>query len=671
GGVSAPHSRFAQLFRKRRWIAVAAAIVAFSAFVWQSRFNSRLSLAPNHTVVIAEFANNSSEAYFDHSLTEALRVTLRQSSYLNVMSRQQITAALQRMALPPDHELDPATAVVMARREGAGLVIAGGIERLGASYVLTSKIIDAGSGETLKMRRIEVSRVEKVLSGMDELARNVRTDLGESLQLISKSSRPLDKVTTFSLEALELYSRGNRLEAQGKYADAIKLKERALELDSLFAMAVSDLSYDYRKIGNRKKALFYHRRVLPLLDRVTERERLAMLVTYYGPSFELDYAQAYNYANQWTLLFPNDAIGHATSAHLAMFAGDYDAALRENRRAMELDSSLAGVTYSNSGFTEALAGRAEKALEFFRKSKSLRPDYLALDGYLAQAHWIRGELDSAEQTFRSILHTGDAMRKAKTHAHLAALYFFRGQLSNALAECRAGIQASQQGDHPDEAAYFHYMLGEIERERGQFDEARRELKLAIRRCPSPFYELGLAGVSLAAMGDRKEAQALVSRLTAMESDDPYFRKLKRSYINYIRGELAFRANRFQEALGFFSKVGRIYRGDPFYLLARERVARCTAKLLPSRAIELYQNLLDAKGESTMAFLASVRNGGLWTSRLWPEALLELGQLYANAHDTTRAVECLEDVLRFWQNADPSYARAEQARSLLASLQGTN
>ena len=265
---------------------------------------------------------------------------------------------------------------------------------------------------------------------MDKLVVNVREDLGESIAQISESSMPLAKVTTPSLKALQLYSRGNLLEQQGKYAEAVELKEKAIAIDSFFVMAISDLSYDYRKIGNHTKALYYHQKVLPLIDRVTERERFAILMTYYGPSFELDYNKALQIARKHILMYPNDALAYWYLGHTAMFAGDYQTAIESNQRALKLDSSFAGFYYSNTGFTYALAGNANKALTFLKKSKEIRPTNLELDSYIARVLWMKGDLDSSEIIFRSILPKANVAIKAKTHAQLVALYHFQGRLQN-------------------------------------------------------------------------------------------------------------------------------------------------------------------------------------------------------------------------------------------------
>jgi len=659
-----PAYSFLRRYRTTIFAAIAGILILLISYYL---LNPPISLTSNDYIMVSEFQNQTNEDVFNHSLTEALWVTIRQSSYINPLSRDRITGALERMKLPPTQQLDEATSLAIARRENAHFVISGNIAQVGMKYVLTSKIINSQSGDILRMRRVELNKIEDVLGGMDRLAKNIREDLGESLKQISESSMPLLKVTTPSLRALELYSQANFLEQQGKYAEAIDLKEMAVAIDSLFVMAISDLSYDYRKIGNHTKALYYHQKVLPLIDRVTERERYEILMTYYGPSFELEYDVALQIAQEYILMYPNDYVAYWYLGHFAMFAGDYQTAIESNQRALELDSSFAGIYYSNTGFTYALAGNANKALRFFRESKKIRPTYLALDSYIAEVFWMEGKLDSAELTLKSILSNADGMRKAETYAELAAMYHFQGRLQKAMDECHAGIQICREENRPEEESYFHYLIGEIERERGQILTWKKELEEAVRLCASPFFELLFAGASFASMGYKDKASEIIRKLNSVESQDPYFVKRKSSFANYIYGEIALMEDNPENAKQHYSKVRKLHSGDPIYLMAQKKIAICTARLQDTSAIRIYREILDNYGEIFMTFLPSVRDGGIWTSRLWSETMVDLAQVHVQNQDTSQAVKYFTEALNIWKNADRDFERAGEIHRFLVKL----
>ncbi len=659
--------KLTRFIRKRR-VAIAIPVV-FSAFlfVWYLLIRTPVSLGSNDYVLVSEIENLTNEDVFNHSLTEAFRVTLQQSSFINVLPNYRITDALVRMGLSGDHRLDEKTSVDVAKREGAPIVVVPRISKIGSNYILSSKIIDAETGEAVKLRRVEVARIEDVLSGADELAEDIRKDLGESLRTISSTSLPLEKMTTPYLQALELYSRGTLLESKGQFDEAIKLIEESLSIDTSFVMAISSLSYLYRKLGEHDKALYYHRRILPLIDRVTDRERFKILTNYYGVYFEMDYDQAYHYAKQWTLMYPTDAFGHATLGHLAMFIGNYHTALVENQRAMALDPYLEGTCYNNSGFACAMAGRADAVLDFYRKSKNIRPSYLTTDSYMARAFWMKGELDSAEAIFQSNFDNPMNTMKGRTQAFLVSFHYFKGQLQTAADEAIAGINFCREANNPGEEAYFHYLLGEIRREQGRTAESIHEMEEALRLCVSPFFEFAFVGMSYAKMGLESKALDIIAKIQSLESDDPFFTKRRSSFENFILGAVAREEQAYEEAIRCFSQVKKFHSGDPIYWMAQKEIAFCTAMVQEAEALAKYQVILDHAGEVFTSFLPASRAGGLWRSRLWTESLFELGKLHAARQDTTEAVEYLKKVMRSWEGADRDHRKANEAQAVLSAL----
>jgi tetratricopeptide (TPR) repeat protein len=510
--------------------------------------NKTISLKPTDFVVVANFENRTNEKYFDHSLNEALKVSLRQSSFVTPLTNSKIQSALTYMKLSPDYSLDKNTAISIAKREGAAFVILGNISKLGNKYILTSEIVDPHSSETIIIERKEVENVEAVLKGMDDLVVQIRENLGEAVADISKLNTPLAQVTTPSIEALDLYSRGNKLETQGKYHEAIELKEQAILIDSLFVMAISDLSYDYQKIGDYEKALYYHNKILPLIDRVSQRERYIILVNYYGPSFEMDYEKAFQIAQNWITLYSNDAIAYATLGHMAMFTGQFELALSANERAIKLDSSLVSTCLNNSGFALALMGDHKEALKYFKKSKEYRPDYASIDIYMAQVYWMQGQLDTAETLLLNKIDSSDKLSELKIRSHLAALYHSQGKLTMALDQCSKAIQMCRKYSYFGEEAYFHYLYGSIESERGSLSNSVAALNEANRLCVSPYFEYFLTAVTFSEIGELKNTSQLIKRIKSLDSKNLFFINRRDAFINYLNGVSWFAQNNFDKAV---------------------------------------------------------------------------------------------------------------------------
>jgi tetratricopeptide (TPR) repeat protein len=661
-------AKFIRFSRQSRLSFIFVLAVVAGGLIWSLIPHKSFSLDPSAYVIVADVENNTGNKFFDHSITEAIKVSLRQSPHINLLSPDRIAGALRRMRMDESHPLDERTAVAAAEREGARLVLAGGIHPLGTGFDLECKIIDPVSNETLRIPRRQVSRVEDVLNGVDALCGDIRNALGESLEQIAQNATPLEKVTTSSLEALELYSRGNEMERQGKYEEAAMLKGRAADIDSLFAMAVGDLSYIHRKLGHDSIALAYHRRVLPLLNRVTDRERYNLLEVYYGPSFEFDFPKALESMRELALRYPYDLDAHAELGHLAMYSCQLTTALQENDKALVLDPQSAGTIYNNSGYAAALAGDVDEALGYFRKSKHLRPTYYAIDTYIGHAFWAGEKFDSAEITLRAIIPRADPRRQILSHAQLATFYRAQGRLGQAEIECDSGIALCRQNKLNICTAYLHYLLGDIGFERGDNSAYLREMRLAEEYASPPYTELAMIGAHYAMTGHERDAQRLLSRIGTAHSLDPFFLRRQDHFLHWIRGEILLSQHDTRRAANQFEEIEKVHCGDPVYFSAQWGIARCSRSVSDSLAIQNFLRLIERPGELVMGPLLSYPSTGPWTSHFLPEANLALGTLYLHGNDTTDASRSISGALRYWQGADPAFREAREARSLMKQLQ---
>ncbi|MBI4810118.1 MAG: tetratricopeptide repeat protein, partial [Ignavibacteriales bacterium] len=388
-------------------------------------------------------------------------------------------------------------------------------------------------------------------------------------------------------------------EGQGKYQEAAILKEQAVAKDSLFTAAVSDLSYIHRKLGNDSLALYYHNRVLPLLNRVTDREKFYILSFYYGPSFELNYQKAFQNIQQLVLRYPNSAEGYATLGHLAMYVGDTKTAIEANQRSLEIDSVYAGTVFNNMGYTYALSNNADEALKYYQKSKKIRPTYYAIDSYIAQSYWIKGQYDSVEQKLKSIFIVADLRRKILTYSQMASFYYFRGRLEDAAEQCKEAIKLCQTQRRTGDEAYFHFFLDEIEKARSNSSLYKIEMSAAERLSASPYPELPLIGASYALNGDIQSAENVIRKLNNLKSKDPYFMKRHQNFIDLVEGEIFHKQGLYEKAKKEFESVEKLHSADPYYLLAQKGIAQSWLHKSDSTAIRLFENILSRKGEIIM------------------------------------------------------------------------
>src|SRR4029450_12739091 len=98
-------------------------------------------------------------------------------------------------------------------------------------------------------RQVDVERKEDVLRAVGTITADVREALGESRDSLARHNVPIEEATTPSMDALKAYTEGTQRRAAGRETDAIPFFERAIALDSRFALAYTTLSSLYGGLG--------------------------------------------------------------------------------------------------------------------------------------------------------------------------------------------------------------------------------------------------------------------------------------------------------------------------------------------------------------------------------------------------------------------------------------
>src|SRR5208337_1818117 len=185
------------------------------------------------------------------------------------------------MTRPVGTKLTPEVARELCLRAGSKAYLAGSVGSLGSEYVLGLKAVNCQNGDTLAEEQVTAASKEKVLDTLGEAASKLRTELGESLATVQKFDVPLAQATTSSLEALQAYSLGLRANDEKGAAAALPYHQRAIQLDSNFAMGYRAVGYDYYDLGEPGRGSEYFTKAFQLREHASDRERLAITAYYY------------------------------------------------------------------------------------------------------------------------------------------------------------------------------------------------------------------------------------------------------------------------------------------------------------------------------------------------------------------------------------------------------
>ena len=234
-------------------------------------------------VLIAEFENRTGEEVFNGTVEYALERELSNSRFVNVVPRVRINDTLRLMKRPPDTSIIPELAREVALRDGGiRALITGRVEKHGSTYALSTALVNPADGVTVAGFYEEAEGEKGVLPAMRRLSGEMRRSLGEKLSTIQESEQKLEKVTTPSLRALQLFSQGSVLKENGQFSQAEEFLRRAVAEDPDFASAHLWLCFALSNQGKPKQEYISHlEAALKLSDFVTEHERYFIRGSYY------------------------------------------------------------------------------------------------------------------------------------------------------------------------------------------------------------------------------------------------------------------------------------------------------------------------------------------------------------------------------------------------------
>jgi putative peptide modification system cyclase len=220
-------------------LAVMIAVVGF--FAWSAlRSPPALAFQQRDWVVVGDLSNFTGDTRLDDSLQTALRISLEQSRFVNVVPDLKVRSVLQRMGRRTDASVDRSVGSEIALREGARALLLPSVAEVGGKLRISLEVVDPTNQATVYADSEEGRGVESALASLDAVNGRLRERLGESIDQVHASGMPLAQITTPSIDALRLYTLANEAAIRDyKFDESLRLLDLAIATDPSFAMAYS------------------------------------------------------------------------------------------------------------------------------------------------------------------------------------------------------------------------------------------------------------------------------------------------------------------------------------------------------------------------------------------------------------------------------------------------
>jgi eukaryotic-like serine/threonine-protein kinase len=632
---SSPYRRLSKV------LSVAAALAIVMAGVLHSS-RPHPALTEKDVIVLTDFSNRTGEPVFDSTLRDSLAIGLEQSPFLNVLSDIRVNQTLKLMGRQPADRITQDVGREICVRTSSKALLTGSISTLDSQYAMELKAINCQTGDTLAAVEAEARGRDKVLQSLGQAANRLRLKLGESLPSLQNHSKPLEEVTTSSLEALEAYSDGVAVYPRQGAAEAIPFFKRATELDPNFAAAYAYLGPLYGNLGETSSSIEYTRKAYALRDRrLSGLEKYIVSALYYQQvTGELPKA-----IEQYELLvkiYPRYYWGHNNLGGIYRDRGMFDQAATEYRQTIILEpDNYHG--WCALSLTYADLGRLDEAQAVLNEGLARKIDAPELHSSMYYLAFLRGdEVAMRQQLNWAIGKTGAEYDIVSLESDTQA---YHGRLVKA-RELYATARAAALRENVKETAALIEAAGALrEAEVGNSAKARQGVQAAL--AISNGRDVGsLAALALATAADSADAQKLTDSL---QSEFPLDTLIQNYWVAAVRARVELNHGRAQHALDLLQatipyETGRTGPMVPVYLRGQAYLAAGNG----SAAAAEFQRLLDHPGlvgNDVTAALAHLYLGRALS--------LETTTLQSPAAESTKAQAraAYQDFFALWSDAD--------------------
>jgi adenylate cyclase len=267
-------------------------------------------------VAIADFENNTGDATLD-GLSGLLITSLEQSNYLTVLTRSRMYDLLKQIGKAEVESVDEQIGREICHRANINALVLTSIRQFGELYSVDLKILDIEKDEYLFSTNVQAEGKKNIPGLIDEISKQTRISLAEKAEEIEKSQRDIASITTKNLEAYKFYNLGVKEISNDQWDDGIKHFEKAIEIDSTFALAYYQLAFSYQWNFNVPKTQFYIKKAVNYIESVPDKERL-----YIRAQSIIDRVSRLNIYKEIIQKYPNEKLAYYEYGDILYHSGE-------------------------------------------------------------------------------------------------------------------------------------------------------------------------------------------------------------------------------------------------------------------------------------------------------------------------------------------------------------
>ncbi len=678
---------------KRRvlWAVVGAVTILIGII---SAFNSgddvpagpREAVATENTLAVLNFENlsdpNDSERQGD-IIADLLTTDLSASEFIKVVSSQRLYDLAKHSSGNNDGKIDRGEALQIAKRAGATRMLTGSLSKLGGRPIISAQIVDVATGEVIGAERVDG---EDLFAMVDDLSLRIKKRVGLSETQALAGDIPVSEATTDNPEAYRSYLRGMESYHALDWDEAHGYFDRAIELDSTFALAYLRKGIAYFSDGRSDEGFEYMAITRRFIARVPTCERLLVQALAVDIGERRDYEGGLRTLKRSTTECPThkEAFFWVANFSGGGFRNEPETTIVYCLRALELDPDYPYALLALGGSylkKKDYAAAREVAIHYREvRPKDVYPNELLGDIYLAQGMldsarvWymraidvapdqrngyreigriftLQGQADSAISWYSKTLASDNHFTRQLALRSVASIHKSWGRFQESVGYYRKAASMAEAAGLPTQEAGAHSSLGWLYMDTWQPELALEEFKKVSKLD------------TISPQGDMLQAYALVRLQRPDEA---------RRIIESVKEEWQARVDSTQMKTektaieGFIALENKDYKtAYEQFLLTRQGLNDTTTwRGSIAEALIGLGRYQEALGELRQLRIESERN---WITTEYLRGLYSEADALVKLGRNNEAIEPLQRLMVFWGNADWEVPWLTDAKRLYSSL----
>ena len=397
-------------FGMKKWLVPAIVILAFAVIavvVWQVRPQKDAFQAPviKNSVAVISFENLTGDTQYDYyrrSIPSLLITNLENAGFSYVVSWERMRDLLKQIGRGDLEVIDSESGFEICRREGIEALVTGSLNKAGDMFAIELRILDVETKRHLQTATSRgVGEQSIIETQIDHLSREIARGIGIAQNRIEESKIHIADVTTQSIEAYNNYLKGMEQFYKLYLDEAQESLEKAVAIDPAFASAYRYLALVYNQADNPKAREEALKKARDFSERATEKERLFIEATY-ASLVEADIDRSQDIYNRIVQKYPKEKRAYFWIGVNFYLSGKADNAIEPFRKALELDPDY-GQAMNMIAYAYAEREEYDRAIAYFEKYASVNPEEPNPIDSMGELYFLMGRLDDAITKYKKTL----------------------------------------------------------------------------------------------------------------------------------------------------------------------------------------------------------------------------------------------------------------------------